>query len=99
MKWYKYCWITKDPGLCNPKTNGIFSDLESEENNFIEDEDFSVTSTTPCTTTTTEETTTEMTTEAVITEVPILALNPIENLDDSQVEFIFYLLISSHGHG
>ena len=83
MKWYKYCWITKDPGLCNPKTNGVFNDLQEPEDNFIEDGDFASSSTTPCTTTT-EETTTEVTTE-VVTELP-LAFSPIEDLDEVQVK-------------
>ena len=80
MKWYKYCWITKDPGLCNPKTNGVFHSLE--ENNLVEEEP--LVTTTPCTTTTTEATTTttEMTTTLLPVQlVPIIEEpKPVENL-------------------
>ena len=70
----------------------MFTDLQEPEDNFIEDGEFSVSSTTPCTTTT-EETTTEITTEA-ITDLP-LASNPIEDLDAVQVSTGFAHKISS----
>ena len=30
VKWYKYCWLTNDPALCDPKSNALIQDLNGQ---------------------------------------------------------------------
>ena len=82
LKWYKYCWITNDPGLCDPKTNGVMHGIAGSgvETNLVEDEPEVITST-PCPTTIVETTTTEMVhTEPMVTTTEMVQMVPTEPL-------------------